>query len=267
MQAAGSNNHWKDLARQWNRLASPLRPHEEDLRILHHALEATGDSKLILGVTPEFAALPGQLVAVDRNAAMIGGVWPGNGPQRHAIRADWLRLPFAPCSFDAVVGDGSLSQLAYPAQYVRLLDQLGSVMRPRGRLILRLYVGPDRPETPQAVLDDAMNARVGSFPACKFRLAMSIASSSENNDVSVPDILNTFNALVPDRKKLAEAAGWNLDDIATIDAYRTSVTRYSFPILDRILSLIPRRFSVAALAYGSYELARRCPTLVLDLTP
>jgi hypothetical protein len=56
--------------------------------------------------------------------------------------------------------------------------------------------------------------------------------------------------------------------IDTIDVYRGSPEAYSFVTFEQIRQTMPASFTNPRLiATGSYELAERCPLLVLDRTP
>ena len=96
--------HWVGLAQSWDLRGSPLRPAEEDIRILgrefrqwHDATKPGGVRVLLLGVTPEIASMQWpaatHLLAVDQAAVMIRYVWPGAALGYSAVCAKWARLP------------------------------------------------------------------------------------------------------------------------------------------------------------------------------
>ncbi len=93
---------------------------------------------------------------------------------------------------------------------------------------------------------------------------MSIASESTDHNLYVAETLATFNHLIPDRKQLAAVTGWRSDEIDTIDFYRDSTARYSFPTLSQVRDTIPNSLMETGLLYGHYELAERCPILILQ---
>lgn len=264
MQKPPQKNHWNDLARQWNKLASPLRPCREDVETIQQALEPGDGLCLLLGVTPEFTGLPARLVAIDNSAAMIGALWPGNQAGRNVVRGDWLDLPFAQNSFDTIIGDGSLTLLSYPLQYERLFAQLSRMLKPGGKILIRFFVSPEQGETCAEVCHEAISGRIGGFHAFKWRLSMAVAAESQSPNISVADTHAAFNRLLPDRKRLAEATGWSHEDIATIDLYRGSPARYSYPTLSQLRRVFPQCFKETGLTQGSYELAERCPILILE---
>lgn len=264
MQKPSPNNHWDNIARQWNKLASPLRPCHEDVGIIRQFLEPDGGLCLLLGVTPEFTSLPINLVAMDNSAAMIGALWPGYQAGHNIVRGDWLDMPFAANSFDTIIGDGSLTLLLYPLQYERLFDQLNRTLKPGGKILFRLFVSPEQGETCADVCHEALSGRIGSFHAFKWRLSMAVAAESQSPNISVADTHAAFSRLLPDRKQLAKATGWSHEDISTIDAYCGSTARYSYPTLSQLRLALPQCFKETGLMYGSYELAERCPILALE---
>lgn len=260
-----SASHWSAYRARWARLGPPLRPHADVVPAVAAQLERHRGPTLLLGVTPELASIAPDVTAVDRSEAMIAGVWPGDGPARRAVRADWLDLPFAPASFAAAVGDGSLSAVPWPDAHRRIGDGLARVLAPGGRAVFRVFRRPDRGESVGAVQDDALRGRIGSFHAYKWRLAMAVVAERGHPNLAVRDLLAAFESSCPDRAELAARAGWDPRDIEMIDAYRDSDEVYSFASSDELLAaasdaLVPAGF----FASGSYELAERCPLFVLD---
>lgn len=255
--------HWDILARQWNRLASPLRPCADDMEIMRESLAPGEGFYLLLGVTPELVNLPLRLVAIDNSAAMIRALWPDK-TLRSVIQGDWLTMPFLSHTFDAIIGDGSLTLLSYPLHYEQLFHQLKRVVKPGGKISIRLFVSPEQSETCEQLCRDALNGRVRSFHAFKWRLSMALSAASSAHKVSVADTYATFELLFPDRHHLAQVTGWSLDDIATIDVYRNSPAEYSYPTLAQVRQILPDGLKEVALKYGTYELAERCPTLILE---
>lgn len=220
--------------------------------------------RLLLGVTPEYASLFDHVVAIDHSAAMIGALWPRHLSGKDAVQADWLRLPIRDGCCDACIGDGSLNLLAYPAQYGLFFDQLLRVLKPGGKMVLRVFVRPDIGESCESVRTCAMSGRIGNFHAFKWRLAMAIAAESGDCNVGVAEVHRVFSDLFPDRSDLAARSGWCAAQIETIDAYRNAAAAYSFPKLTEVRGSFPQNLKEIDLMYGSYELAERCPMFVLQ---
>jgi SAM-dependent methyltransferase len=256
-----SNTYWQGFAQRWNRLGSPLRPCAEDVENFRHAIGNDPGRCLLLGVTPELAELTPKLTAIDNSAAMIAALWHG---RQRAILGDWLEMPFAANSFDTVIGDGCLVLLALPTQHERFFEQLAKVIAPDSKILLRVFVSPEQPETREHVCREALGGKMKSVHAFKWRLSMAIASESPDYTLCVAETAATFDRLIPDRKALAAATGWGADEIETIDFYRGSDARYCYPTLSQVRKSIPSSLKEVEMVYGTYELAGCCPILVLE---
>jgi SAM-dependent methyltransferase len=259
-------NHWQTYHRAWSQLTPPLRPHPSVVVAVKEEIKDRFGRTMLLGVTPELADVALDLVAVDRNLAMVTNIWPGNSAVRRAIVGDWRELSFSPNTFSLCVGDGSLNNLDHFTDLVKLFCELNRVMVPGGRLVCRLYLAPTPPETALALKDEAMSGSIGNFHALKIRLGMALAAREALPQVGVATILDAFNALFPDRDALVRATGWSRDQIDTIDFYRGSATSYILPTKDQILSVVPEVFSdIRLVSSGTYEMAEHCPLLVADM--
>jgi SAM-dependent methyltransferase len=219
---------------------------------------------LLLSVSPSLSSISCDITAVDRNAAVVRHRWPGNTPNRRAVVADWLQLPFAEGSFAACVGDGSMNTLEY--QDVKsLYDNLARVMLPGGRVVCRVYLTPDIGETVAEAAMAPWQGKARSFVYFKFRLGMAIAAERAQPNVRVKSIYEAFTAYFLDRDRLAAATGWNRSEIDRIDLYKNSSEAYNFPTGQQALSIVPHEFSNARFVpVGTYELAERCPLLVME---
>ena len=259
-------SHWEEFHRRWARIKPPLRPNAEIVAAFDAALTGHANRVLLLGVTRELADLGHELIAVDRSAGMIEHVWPGDSARRRAQQGDWLDLKFPKSHFTAVIGDGSLSTLPYPAGHRAFYAQLERVLKPGGRFVVRTFATPDHGDTVDTVADRVAAGRIGNFHAFKWQLAMAIVSGSGDANIAVATILEVFNRVFPDRKALAAATGWSADDIATIDVYEGSPDVYSFATLSQLRAAMPKSFArVYIEAVGTYPLAERCPFMVLEL--
>lgn len=261
MTSSEPNMHWQDFAKHWNRLGSPLRPCAEDVENFRRAMGSPPGRSLLLGVTPELAGIAPDITAIDNSAAMIEALCPN---REEAILGDWLDMPFTPASFDTVIGDGCLVLLSHPEQHRHFFEQVARVLKPGGRLLLRVFVGAEQGEDRAQVCDDALNGRIAGLHAFKWRLSMAIASESSDYGVDVAETSATFDRLIPDRQRLAAVTGWTMSDIETIDFYRGTTARYSYPPLSQVRKTIPDTLRENAVIHGQYELAERCPILVLE---
>lgn len=257
-----SERGWSDLHKRWARLKPPLRPHSRVVDAVAREIADSPGQTLLLGVTPEYAALERPIVAIDWSAAMIATIWPGNTKQRRAVQADWCDMPFASGSFTAAIGDGSLAMTRWPDQYEAIVARLRDVVRPGGRIVLRCFAAPDSPE-PLDGLARAVLASSGGigFHAFKWRLAMAVLQDAGADNVPIRAVWDAFQRHFPDREALSHATGWSLETIAEIDDYESSPLWKSFPTRSHLLARFPGSRFVET---GGYEMAERCPLLVIE---
>jgi len=263
-----THDYWVKPARSWALRASPLRPAPEDLEIYereirqwHETARSVPLRALLLGVTPEIAAMSWpagtQLLAADLSRPMIRGVWPGLGHM--VVCATWVALPLADGMQDLVLGDGSFSVLA-GAAYAAMSQSLRRVVRPRGLVLMRFYTRPDRPEAPASAFADLRAGRIGSLHAFKWRLAMALHGSLEAG-VRLGDIWDAWHDAVPHPEDLARERGWPLPVVLTMDDFREADTRYTFPTLSEARAVMAAGFEEVSCHFPTYELGERCPIL------
>ena len=267
-------------AQNWYLFGSPLRPRAEDMRLMqscfgkwHSAYRPTQSTvplkALLLGVTPEIATqdwgVPVDLTALDISQAMITTVWPGDTPTRRALCADWQEMPVAGHDFDMLLGDGIFTLLDYPAGYASLAQAIQRCLKYDGLFMMRAFCRPVTAESLTSIFDDLWNKRIGSFHAFKWRLAMAIHGDDIRRGVAVAKIWETYHANVSGHERLAQATGWPVEVIATIDAYRDSTAVYTFPNVDELIDYTAPYLTCTSQGTdqgaGRYELAERCPLL------
>lgn len=272
--------HWRNFAVQFGLLGSPLRPCEEDVCIIEEMFAAEPElfgaaakkRAWLLGITPEIATLRWprdvELIAIERVQAMIDLVWPGDTDRRSAICADWLDAPIPDQSVDLAIGDGCLTAVGYPDELSRLLASVHRCLRCDGYLMLRLFCRPDIAETPDAVIAALQSGAIGSFHAFKWRLAMAVQGMDDAPDVAVDAVWQTWDAARVDTKVLAESRAWPQEQFNTIEFYRGSAARYNFMRYDETIRHLQHAgFDLVATRSGSYELAERCPHVLLRKRP
>lgn len=268
-----SSEIWSKHARQWDRVGQPLRPTKDDVAHVESCIAAwstrhdrAAPRVLLLGVTPELAKLnwPSgtKLVALDRAPAMIAAVWPGDTCWRHALCADWFDAPFAPASWDLIVGDGALNMLPTMAHYPRAIATLEHLLAPGGRLLLRLFARPARPETVTEVLRALDTGEIDNFHIFKWRLAMALHGNSDGG-VRLADIWQAWHDGVKDPRALAARRAWPTHTLETIDAYRDQATRYTFPTLAELRTLLSANFVEDDCQLPDYDFGQCCPRFVL----
>jgi hypothetical protein len=260
-------SHWADHTAGWGKIRPPLRPNDEVVAAMEDLLGDRRGPTLLLGVTPELAAIGPDVTAVERNPSVIANVWPGDTDTRRALAGDWVDVEREGRRFTAAVGDGSINCLRYPDTVRRLFGVLASVLEPGGRFVCRAFVTPDPGESVDAVRERALVGGSPNFHAFKWELTMAIVTEDGEADIRVQRILDVFDEHFPDRDAAAAAAGWHPADVATIDIYRGSDEVYSFPTATEILRVVPNDFVASRfVAAGSYDLAERCPLFVADRT-
>lgn len=258
---------WNNFHERWAGLKPPLRPHQAVTEAIQEAVRDHDEHVLLLGVTPEFADIGLQLTALERSTEMINLIWPGNTPQRQAVLGNWLSPSFHDKPFSAVIGDGVLSCIPYPHDYQTLFDAMTAVMQPNSRLVFRLFASPESGETVDEVVDAICHHEIKSFHAFKWRLAMAIVFERQDVNIPVRIIHQVFNDKFANRQALSDITGWSLNTIKEIDAYQDSHDVFSFPTLAQLKAVIPEAWrNVKICPVGTYELAERCPLLIMDST-
>jgi SAM-dependent methyltransferase len=263
-RAPDDSAHWSSFQRAFFRMRPPLRPDADVVAAFRALTRDCADPMLLLGVTPELADLSPNLTALDRTQAMIDAVWPGDTPNRRARVGNWLKLGLPAASFASVIGDGALT-VPWPGPATKLLREAANVLMPGGRFVCRVFASPEKPE-PLEALHAAIGAgQVGSVHALKWRIAMAIARGRGEANVAVREIREQFMRWFPERDALAAERGWPREEIDTIDAYAGSDANYSFATRAQFLEIVPSEFvNPRFVEAGAYELAERCPLLVLE---
>lgn len=223
---------------------------------------------LQFGVTPEIARLGCRGVAVDWSEAMVRLAWPGDDARHRVVIGDWLALPLAAGCADIAFGDAPMSMLDWGAPYAAFLANVGRVLRPGGRLVLRCFVGPDQAEAPAAVVAAAMAGEIAGFSTFKLRFNIAAYTAAYTAEAGRNDgarIWRLFQALVPDRDALCAAAGWQRAEVDSMDAYEDSGSLHSYPTQGEIAAVLPAGWRHRFVPSGAYPLAACCPLLVVDL--
>lgn len=255
----------RDFHRRWPTLRPPLRPDVGVVAQIGALLAGHDDPTLLLGVTPELAAINRAIVAVDWSADMVALAWPGDDARRYALLGDWKALPLADGSVCGAMGDGALTMLAWPDEPTRLLCELRRVLQPGGRAVIRCFATPEVPETLAAL--GALSER-GELPFHEWRLRFNMAAARADGSVGITSarLYELYEADWPNRRDYIEASGWPGEALAEIDAYRGSSYIHCYPKRSELAALLeahwpgPWRFDETA----GYPGAEHCPLLVLD---
>jgi hypothetical protein len=146
-----------------------------------------------------------------------------------------------------------------------LFDELTRVVRPGGRLALRVFVTPDDCESLSNTRAATLAGRVASMSGLKWRLANGLCAERRTPNIPVRAIKETFDELFPDRAALRRITGWSADDMASLDRLGHIPGTYSFPTVRELLDILPGSCSATLETSGTYELSERCPLLVVGL--
>lgn len=219
-------DQWTQIFGNFDQWTSPLRPASEDVALYAQALEPS-DRTLLLGITPELIQFADTLI--DHNAKAVELASCQNS-KVHVIHGEWGDLPFESC-FDAVIGDGCLN--AFQGTLESFFAQVKKVLKPNGRLIMRVFIAPEEGEKVEDVLQQAKG---NNFHAFKWRVAHALAHPY----VSVQKMFDVIHPI------------WQHP---TLDVYKGSSLIYYFPKL----SELPQRKQIHYAR--SYELAERCPVI------
>lgn len=255
------SNHWEMNPRHWSRIEPPLRPDAEVTRTFQRLAGGPAARVLLLGVTSELANAFESVQAIDKSGNMISKVWPGDSASKQALQGNWLEMPVPDQPFDAVIGDGCLSNLDYPHDVREVLQRALHCLRPGGKFVSRLFERPDAPQSREALLATGSAPASINFHAFKWQLAMHLSGVTQAT-VPVPEILALFNELFPDRAALAARTGWPRELIDLVDVYRDSEVRFTFMTRREILAVLPP--GITDLRFddcSDYDLAECCPML------
>ncbi len=270
MNSGQPQNYWDLLAGQFQHQHPPLRPCSEDIRIYEHAMQP-GQSEpprsrtraLLLGVTPEIVGLAWpagtDLLAAEKSQPMIDRFWPGNLPgRRQVVRENWFNLKLEDHSLDLVVGDGVLTSLNYPDQYCQLARLISRWLKPEGRLILRVFARPPKPDSWTEILADLKAARISKFDILKWRLAM-VLQKDIREGVVLNEVYRAWATLEREHALLLSQAGWPRATMDTIKLYDGRMERYTFPTVEELdEAFLPVLQRVSWVEPG-YDFGHCCP--------
>jgi SAM-dependent methyltransferase len=207
------------------------------------------------------------LLAVDNTLAMIRRVWPNNDARRSVVCGNWMQLPLRDACMDLALIDGGLPAITFPDAHRDLSKQLHRVLKPGGFFIARIFARPDDTETVDEVLAALHDGRIGNFRVVKWRLAMALQGDDASKGVRVDDVWHAYDRRFGRHAELERLTGWPIDEIRTIDAYRGSPASYHFPSVGEMVDAFADALSPLGQMRGTYELAERCPILILQRTP
>ena len=262
---------WDSMAECWGLHGSPLRPGQDDVRLYQQVVnELAGGGGMrravILGVTPELYHLrwPAgtELRAIDRSADMIGRVWPGSEEQ--VVRGDWTERHFPEGSVQLVLCDGGLHLLEYPAGQSDLFQEVAAMLSRGGMAVFRLFLPPAVRVGPEEVLRKLRGGEVPDMNTLKLMLGHALTDSTPEGVVlaRVWDFLHA--GVGSDRDAFFDGLGWPAEEVAVIDFYRDSCSRYHFSTLEEVRGLVEHDFHVRAVLAADHPMGQQCVHLQLE---
>ncbi|RUU58164.1 class I SAM-dependent methyltransferase [Mesorhizobium sp. M2C.T.Ca.TU.009.01.2.1] len=256
---------WANLFRTWDLIGAPLRPHSDVVAVMKRELRTEDAEMALFGVTPEFARLGKSLTAIDSNPNMIGALWIGDEATRRAVVGNWLDLPLADRSVDAIIGDGCLSAVISETQRLRCLEEMARILKPGGRAAIRLFARPSKTEPLGAIKADALAGKVKALAEIVLRTALSLPVAAPDYGLKMSAVLDGINEMFGDRAELMAAGGWQPGAFAFIDLYKGSDTICCWLNEDIHVAEASRYFNdVRLVASGGYPVAERCSILVVS---
>jgi len=137
------SEHWRLLARNYEKYSTPLRPNDETLAAMRNLVGGDDPLAVVLGATPLFAGLARRVWFVDVADDALELVQPA--PDRRTIRKDWVDAADEFAQADLIAGDAALNALHSPAAAADVLRVLAATMRRGAALALRVFVQHDLP--------------------------------------------------------------------------------------------------------------------------
>lgn len=256
-------SHFKNLAQQWGALSLPLRPRSPVPETLKALLPETAEKVLMLGVTPDYADLAPDLTALDHSDVMVDQVWPGDSDHRRAIIGRWADMPFADNSFDAVIGDGSLSMVYFPSGMDQVLTEVRRVLRKGGTAMFRIYTSPDEKPSDAEIISYCHSLKGHNVDALRWRFVVHAVHDSPTPNIVSGDAWRVFEAMFPDPLPLMAHNGWGQAELDRFALCKGGAMALSVPTRAMTAQIIGQHFGhVSFVSSGTYPMAELCPFAV-----
>jgi SAM-dependent methyltransferase len=269
---AAPRDHFSQIVPKWSHVGPPLRPSPDDTAVVQRALARLGSAAqvVVLGLTPETIACTWPtdiaLTAVDHSPAMIKALWPpAMGPANSKVAlADWCAMPIPSGTIDLVAGDGCYILQTFPEGFQALTQEVIRVLRAAGQFVIRVFLRPDQMESVADIARAFALGGIRSVNALKLRLLAALHGVSGPGS-RLDDVWQAWASLPALPAALAGRPGWTTEEIVGIQSYRGMQSRYFLPTLAETKQILGASFRQIECAWGTYELADRCPTFVLEL--
>jgi SAM-dependent methyltransferase len=191
-------------------------------------------------------------------------LWPAPGTPETARAevADWEALPLPDGQTDLIAADLSLAVAHWPQHVTAVLREIRRILRPGGRFVVRQPILPDQPETLGTILADLHAGRIGTPGALKARMWATLHKPGWDG-MMLQEMRDLWWELFPDPDTIAPQFGWTPETFAM--QYRIAEGRRTTCVThEQLHEVIDPHFRQLEYVVGSYELAERFPTLVLE---
>jgi hypothetical protein len=112
------------------------------------------------------------------------------------------------------------------------------------------------------IADALARGQIGSVHALKLRFLAAVHGASDTGSC-LDEVWRASTTLPPIPAALAKHRGWMPEERAGLENYRGLSARYYLPTLEEVRAALSGALIEVQCLWGRYELADRCPTLVL----
>jgi SAM-dependent methyltransferase len=266
---------WDAQFEVFKTMTPPLRPHASEVEIMQALVDSAKQTDsdqalqaLILGLTPEFVGLNwpqgSRVVVADRSSHVAREWWPGDIPgQRELVLAEWLDLPFDAEEFHLIFGDGVFNFMPYPNGFKEFSSKLSRLLKPRGKLAIRVFIQPNPPENPKQLLEEYYQSETIDYFGFRFRLAQSIQESVEKGLFLNKDTVDAWlTEHGVDLNEMYQKSGHTPPRVAPLPKETRDTFRVSYPTLRQFEEPFEAHLDIGQTLYGDHALASRTPIFI-----
>jgi hypothetical protein len=163
-----------------------------------------------------------------------------------------------------VLCDGGLHLLEYPAGQADLFREVAAMLSRGGMAVFRLFLPPAVRVGAEEVLRRLQGGEVPDMSTLKLLLGHALTDSTTEG-VALGRVWDFLHAGVgSDRDAFFGGLGWPAEEVAVIDFYRDSCSRYYFSTLEEVRGLVEHDFHVRAVLAAEHPMGQQCVHLQLE---